>query len=104
MEADAAHDMITASTHSHPQGDTVSNADGLPYSHAYTVLGVNKLSIGTRLVRIRNPWARDSYTGEWSDRSPLWTQELRDEVGIDEDDQDGVFFMSLDDYVEENFS
>ena len=44
--ADAAHDMITASSHADERGDKVNNADGIPYSHAYTVLGVNKLSTG----------------------------------------------------------
>ena len=102
MAADKAHDMITASTHSHAEGDRASNADGIPYSHAYTVLGVNQLSTGQRLVRLRNPWARDSFTGDWSDSSPLWTDELRAEVGV-EKNNDGIIFMSLEDFVDVNF-
>ena len=96
--------MITASTHAHPDGDKANNADGLPYSHAYTVLGVNKLTTGQRLVRLRNPWAKDAFTGDWSDSSPLWTDELRAEVGVDREDEDGIVFMSLDDFVGDNFS
>ena len=104
MAADAAHDMITASSHPDPRGDVINNADGIPYSHAYTVLGVNELSTGQRLVRLRNPWGRDSFTGEWSDKSPLWTDALRAEVGVGSDDQDGIIFMSLEDFAGVNFS
>ena len=95
--------MITASTFPHEGGDQVKNDVGIPYSHAYTVLGVNQLSNGQKLVRLRNPWGRDSFTGDWSDMSDLWTNSLRSEVGIAKDSNDGVIFMSIEDYMLNNF-
>lgn len=46
VQADAASDMITSSTFPHEQGDVINNDVGIPYSHAYTVLGVHELSNG----------------------------------------------------------
>ena len=95
--------MITASTHPHEGGDTVKNEVGIPYAHAYTVLGVQELSNGQRLVKLRNPWGRDSYTGDWSDNSNLWTDTLRSEVGVARDKSDGIIFMPIEDYMNHNF-
>jgi len=39
-----------------------------------------------------NPWGHDSYTGEWGDKSTLWTDILRKEVGAVDNNEDGVFF------------
>ena len=49
--------------------DSKRTADGLAKSHAYTVIGVNTLSDGTQLVRIRNPWGSEDFKGRWSDGS-----------------------------------
>lgn len=51
-----------------------------------------------RLVRLRNPWGHYSWRGDWSDSSPLWTPELREQLiphGADE----GVFWMSFQDVL-----
>lgn len=52
----------------------------------------------SRLVRLRNPWGHYSWRGDWSDSSPLWTPELREQLiphGADE----GVFWMSFQDVL-----
>ena len=54
-------------------------------------------------MRLRNPWGRDSFTGDWSDTSPLWTDELRAEVNVEKEESDGIIFMSLDDFYTNNF-
>jgi len=43
-----------------------------------------------------NPWGNDSYTGDWSDNSPLWTAALRTEAGSTINDQDGCFFQTIE--------
>ena len=36
--------------------------------------------------------------GDWSDKSPLWTPELKEQLQV-RDDDDGMFFISYDDYL-----
>ena len=39
------------------------------------------------------------WTGDWSDKSELWTPELRRQLAA-EDREDGVFWMSLESFIE----
>ncbi|XP_025049173.1 calpain-12-like [Alligator sinensis] len=51
--------------------------EGLVKGHAYSVIGTYQLDLGGRqvkLVRLRNPWGRAEWIGDWSDSSPLWAQ------------------------------
>lgn len=41
--------------------------------HAYTILGAVKLSTGDTLLKMRNPWGAEKYSGDWSDQDPRWT-------------------------------
>ena len=51
--------------------------------HAYSVMDLKLLSNGTRLVKVFNPWASDSFSGKWSDTSAEWTDALKLEAGLD---------------------
>ena len=67
------------------------NPQGILSGKAYTVISVHEAQ-GKKLMRIRNPWGMHEWTGDYSDKSPLWTESLKQEVGwIDKDD--GIFFM-----------
>ena len=46
---------------------------GIAYAHAYSVLGTEQLSNGQKLIMVRNPWGKEDYIGDWSDKSKLWT-------------------------------
>jgi hypothetical protein len=64
-----------------PSGsDTTASPLGIPYGHAYTVLGTYILhnaggSVLDSVIKVRNPWGRDSfnsipsntYSGTWCD-------------------------------------
>ena len=52
---------------------------------------------GVRLYKIRNPWGKENFNGDWSDASELWTEDLKKELGYEEAN-DGVWFMSAKDY------
>ena len=70
---------------------------GLVTGHAYTLLGVVELSNGVRLVKLRNPWGSELYTGPWFDGDPRWTHALKEEAGMVAAD-DGIFHMPLENF------
>ena len=74
---------------------------GLVPDHSYGVLDVQKVGEAT-LLRIRNPWGRGEWNGDWSDKSSKWTPELKERLGWSDKD-DGVFWMDLED-VKKYFS
>ena len=55
------------------------------------------LSDKTKLIKVRNPWGKEKYSGPWSDKSELWTDKFREEVGF-KDSNDGIFWTDLDTY------
>eukprot|EP00941_MAST-03F_sp_MAST-3F-sp1_P002482 g2482.t1 len=74
---------------------------GLVHGHSYTLLSIHEVlryRKNVKLLRLRNPWARGEWNGDWSDGWRGWTKDLKEQVGmVDEDD--GVFFMAFDDVV-----
>jgi len=58
-----------------------SGANGLVSGHAYTIIGVKTLNLGNgktqRLVKARNPWGSEKYSGKWGRNSNLWTTSLK---------------------------
>ena len=51
-----------------------------------------------RLLRIRNPWGRKEWSGEWGASSEVWTSKLGAELGHTRVD-DGTFWMSWHDFL-----
>jgi len=52
-----------------------------------------------KLLNIRNPWGSFEWDGDWSDKSPNWTKELKDETNPVLDDTDGTFWMCFEDFL-----
>jgi len=71
---------------------------GLVSDHAYVILNTHEVEVSgkgvVRLMRLRNPWGHQEWSGEWSDQSPVWTEELRKKLSHIKQD-DGVFFISF---------
>ncbi|CUG06322.1 calpain-like cysteine peptidase, putative [Bodo saltans] len=62
--------------------------------HAYAVIGVLEED-GRRLLKIKNPWARQSWEGLYSFRDTNWPPELKEKLGFHEiEANQGVFWMS----------
>ncbi|XP_071996085.1 calpain-14 [Engystomops pustulosus] len=76
--------------------------NGLVAGHAYTVTGIRTVTCksGTEnLVRLRNPWGKIEWKGNWSDSSSKWEQlSLKERVLLRKTREDGEFWMSIEDF------
>ena len=86
---------------SHGQGENRTD-EGVISGHAYSLIAIHEFENKgkeIKLLQLRNPWGSGEWQGDWSDKSPLWTDELRTKLGcVDEDD--GMFFIELTDYLD----
>lgn len=49
-------------------GGIFKNEEGLIAGHTYNILGVNEVHVdgkAQKLVKLRNPWTTENYTGPW---------------------------------------
>ena len=94
---DNAHEIMQTTTRgSHNK----KHANGLAQAHAYTVIGITEAVPGQRLVKMRNPWGKEGYTGPWCDECDEWndvSQDVKDSLSFTSAD-DGVFYMTVEDY------
>jgi len=57
---------------------------GLVSGHAYSILQMKESKINNvRFIQLRNPWGCSEWLGDWSDKDPRWTAELRAELDHD---------------------
>ncbi|XP_044306256.1 calpain-14 [Varanus komodoensis] len=76
--------------------------NGLVAGHAYTVTGLRKVTCKhgpENLVRLRNPWGKVEWKGDWSDSSGKW--ELlnpKEKILLRRNSDDGEFWMSVQDF------
>jgi calpain-15 len=61
-------------------------AVGLVSDHAYSVIAVVETEDDSgeplKLLRLRNPWGHQEWSGDWSDESSKWTPALRQKLGL----------------------
>ncbi|KAM5163806.1 calpain-14 [Mantella aurantiaca] len=76
--------------------------NGLVAGHAYTVTGIRKVTCKSgaeNLVRLRNPWGKIEWKGNWSDNSSKWDQlSLKERLLLRKTREDGEFWMSIEDF------
>ena len=86
------------------QGDgEEENEEGIISGHAYSVISLHEFvheNDTVRLIKLRNPWGKGEWTGDWSDNSEKWTPKLRVMCGSSVADE-GYFFIPLENYWEE---
>ncbi|CAD8195841.1 unnamed protein product [Paramecium octaurelia] len=91
--------IVCAGTYSDkPESETF----GLVRNHAYSVLNFRTIKLPSKeevqLIQLKNPYGNDQeWNGDWSDKSDLWTQELKDNV-LQSQEEDGIFFMCVEDF------
>jgi len=79
-----------------PSGEEIELANGLVRGHAYSILGI-KEQAGMKLVKIRNPWGRGSYSG--LPHQERYRSSIRNRQT--ETDGDGTFWMRLKEFRDE---
>ena len=75
---------------------------GLVSSHAYSVINIYYLNYEgkiIKLIKLRNPWGEKEFTGQWSDNSLIWNDELKRLVSFDGIKDEGIFYMSYEDFI-----
>ena len=75
---------------------------GLISCHAYTIINIYDEIIGKehyKLVKLRNPWGEKEFNGDWSDKSSKWNNILKKIFEFEEVKDDGIFYMSFDDFT-----
>ena len=71
---------------------------GIVFGAVYTVLRVVEIE-GHQLIQLRNPPGNHGeWQGDWGDNSPLWNRRLKGLLELVDDDDDGMFWMSFDDF------
>lgn len=75
---------------------------GLLGSHVYTVLDAREVEVSQgvkeKLIKLRNPWGRFEWNGDWSEGSSKWTEDIKRQLPSDGKNGEGVFWMSLSDF------
>jgi hypothetical protein len=70
---------------------------GIVKGHQYTTIGTDTYN-GEQLVKMRNPWGKDKYTGPWSDSDTAkWTTDAKNKLGH-ATGNDGTFWIPFSDF------
>ena len=90
--------FITCSTYN----DRSIEKYGLVSNHAYTLLDFYQIETSNgkmvNLFRIRNPYSKGEWKGDWSDTSPLWNEKIKNQEKYN-NKEDGIFFMNDKDFL-----
>ena len=75
--------IITAGTQSEEKmSQSTFKSIGLVPSHAYSIIKIFQIQKNLIILKIRNPWGKIEWKGDWSDESPLWNQETQKITGF----------------------
>ena len=101
IESEKKNYVMTAGTTKNLNGFRLEKI-GLTPGHAYAVLQALEIDTGKaveKVVKLRNPWGNFEYSGDWSDYSSKWTDELKEKYEFNKKN-DGIFFMAYDDFMQ----
>ena len=99
------NNVVCCTAHNDPENKEDFSSKGLVKSHAYSMLNTASVLVNSgqtvKLVRLRNPWCKIEWNGDWSDKSDLWNSVSKEDMGkyLVNDDKDGSFWMSYKDYL-----
>jgi len=73
--------MLGAGTPAHADGDRAKSSTGIVQGHAYSIIKLVQAD-QYKLICVRNPWGEGEWTGDWSDKSSLWTKRIKNLCGV----------------------
>ena len=88
---------MSGSSYLEQMGKKAEEQLGLVSGHAYSLIKIINVQ-GETLLKLRNPWGKTIWKGEWSFNSSRWTTALRDKYNYHRSPDDGSFYMSLKDF------
>ena len=98
--ADQSHCLISCGTTNVKDPEELENV-GLFDGHAYTLISLTQIITNEGnyeyLFKIRNPYGEKEWNGDWSDKSNLWNERLKNQLNF-KDKEDGIFFMNEKDF------
>jgi len=69
---------------------------GLVPNHGYSIISAHEYK-KYRILKLRNPWGKFEWKGDFGDNSKLWTKEMKEKIGYSNVD-DGQFCMKIEDF------
>jgi len=82
-------------------GKEVFNKIGLISNHSYSVTGYYNFTVGSDsyyLLKLNNPWNKQTFTGAWSDSDVRWTDTIKKHVGFN-DKAGGEFYININTFM-----
>ena len=91
--------MMAASAGSTEASAEVMESLGLVSAHSYSLIAAHKVTDAdgkdVHLIQLRNPWGDFEWNGDWSDKSDLWTEDIKKQCSYNDDE--GLFYMCWED-------
>jgi hypothetical protein len=78
---------------------------GIVIGHAFTILKaftIKRNGKTVRLLRMRNPWSKETYTGPYSDKDSVWKDKsITDQMGRSKAYKydNGIFYMPVSQFL-----
>lgn len=75
---------------------------GLIKNHSFSLVSAQEEEYNNekiKLLKLRNPFGEGEWTGDYSDNSDKWNDELKNKFGFEGAKDDGIFFIEMNDFV-----
>ena len=97
QNCDIENSIISCTTSSSIDVSSVGLNNGYTYNLLAIYQITNSEGNNVYLFKLRNPWSKGEWSGDWSDKSSLWDSNSKNKVNFS-DKEDGIFYMSDNDF------